>query len=57
MKADVTVKQIEQISGGKLNYVVIETDRGRVNVSVGDKNYTKLTELLKDTAKQQTTKP
>lgn len=53
MQVEVTIKQIENISGGVQNYIVIQTDRGKVFVSIGEKNYTKLAELLKDTVKNQ----
>lgn len=45
--ARVTVKELENISGGKLKYVIIETNRGQVPISIGDKNYDKVQELLK----------
>lgn len=45
--AKVRVEQITNIKKEKLNYVVIETARGEVPISIGEKNYNVLQELLK----------
>lgn len=44
--AQVKVQTIENIQGTKQLYVTIQTTRGKVHISVGEKNYAKLEELL-----------
>lgn len=44
--ATVTLKALETIKEDKLLYVVIDTLKGRVSVSIGEKNYKALTEIL-----------
>lgn len=44
--AHVKVQTIENIQGTKQLYVTIETGRGKAHISVGEKNYAKLQELL-----------
>lgn len=47
--AQVQAVQVEDINLNKLLYVTIKTERGRVAISIGEKNYAKLTELLTST--------
>lgn len=44
--ATVQVKALETIKGDPLLYVVIDTLKGRVSVSIGEKNYKALVEIL-----------
>jgi hypothetical protein len=44
--ATVSVRQIEQINGSLLNYVVIDTLKGRVAISIGEKNMKAIQELV-----------
>lgn len=44
--ATVSVKGLENIKGDTLYYCVIDTVKGRVAISVGEKNYKALTDLL-----------
>lgn len=45
--AQVSVKELENIKGGKLKYVKITTPRGEVPISIGEKNYDELQKILK----------
>lgn len=51
MKADVKVTTVTNIEGAKQLYVTIETEKGKVNISIGEKNYTKLNEMLTEPKK------
>lgn len=44
--ATVTVKALENIKGDALYYVVIDTLKGRVPVSIGERNYKLINELI-----------
>lgn len=44
--ATVQVKEIENIKGDKQLYVTIDTPKGRVAISIGEKNHKLLTEIL-----------
>lgn len=44
--AHVKVQTIENIQGTKQLYVTVETTRGKVHISVGEKNFAKLQEIL-----------
>lgn len=44
--ATVTPKELENIKGEKLLYVQIDTLKGRVAISIGEKNFKALTEIL-----------
>lgn len=44
--ATVSVKELETIKGDKLLYAVIDTKKGRVAISIGEKNHKALTDIL-----------
>lgn len=44
--ATVSVKEIENIKGEPNRYIVIDTLKGRVHVSIGEKNFKLLQEVL-----------
>lgn len=44
--ATVQLKELETINGEKQLYVTIDTLKGRVNISIGEKNHKKLQEIL-----------
>lgn len=44
--ATVTARQLENIKGEKLLYAQIDTLKGRVTISIGEKNHKALTEIL-----------
>lgn len=44
--ATVTPKELENIKGEKLLYVQIDTLKGRVAISIGEKNFKALMEIL-----------
>lgn len=44
--ATVSVKELETIKGDKLLYAVIDTKKGRVAISIGEKNHKALAEIL-----------
>lgn len=46
MKAEVNVTTVTNIQGAKQLYVTVATEKGKVHISVGEKNYAKLTEIL-----------
>lgn len=45
--AKVSTKELETIKGDKLLYAVIDTLKGRVAISIGEKNHKALVEILK----------
>lgn len=52
--AQVDTKELENIRGGKLKYVIIKTPKGDVPISIGEKNFDELVKIL--TPREESTK-
>jgi hypothetical protein len=55
MNVNAKLSQIENINGNTQNYLTLEFNHGnKVHISIGDKNYQRLGELMKDETKSAT---
>lgn len=46
MQTKVTVKQLTNINDQNQNYIIIENEKGKCIISIGEKNYNTLAEML-----------